>query len=436
MNKKQSFKFQVLSFKLILIIILCNFLFTSSAFAEYLGEFKAGTSVFYGANFHNDTGTIEDPTSPEAQQRTPAGVWSDLDAPAKQNSKSGFFGGTIDTTGYAVGEYIIRMAGTVTTAKTTATIFSFTIVANIESDTKGVADSILSESQSHPTLAEMEASTTLFKVSDYTAPDNPNIGLIKTVTDKFLFDGSNFVKSVEQVLTCSQFDPATDEVDIGKVKGTGVTSVDDFKADVSGLATQTSVDTIDGIVDSILTETQSHPTLAEIEATTVLAKEGNVETHVTASLNAYDPPTRTEATADKDAILIEVNANETKIDAVKTQTDKMNFTGTDIKATLDGEVVITIEGSGDTAVDENTGGADNLRYVYQAQGIDNATIKVYLKTDYDAGNRSDTYVKARSKTKTDGRWQWPVYLDSGFTYSVVFYKQGQYGPTKVEVTIP
>jgi hypothetical protein len=95
-----------------------------------------------------------------------------------------------------------------------------------------------------------------------------------------------------------------------------------------------------------------------------------------------------------------------------------------------------VGGSGDTAVDENTGGADNLRYVYQSQGIDNATIKVYLKTDYDAGNRSDAYVKARSKTKTDGRWQWPIYLDSGFTYSIIFYKQGQYGPTKKEISIP
>ena len=33
------------------------------------------------------------------------------------------------------------------------------------------------------------------------------------------------------------------------------------------------------------------------------ANEANVETHVTAALNAYDPPTRAEATADKDAIL-------------------------------------------------------------------------------------------------------------------------------------
>lgn len=92
-------------------------------------------------------------------------------------------------------------------------------------------------------------------------------------------------------------------------------------------------------------------------------------------------------------------------------------------------------GSGDTAVNHNTGGVDNLRYVYQGQGIDNAIIKIYLKSDYDAGNMSNAYVKARSMTKIDGRWQWPVYLDSGFTYSFIFYKQGIYSPTKKDVTI-
>ena len=101
----------------------------------YLGKFKAGDTVFYAANFHNDTGTIENPTSPEAQIRNSAGVWSVLTAPAIQNAKTGHYGGTIDTTGYSVGQHIIRMAGTVATAKTVATEFCFTIVANIESDT-------------------------------------------------------------------------------------------------------------------------------------------------------------------------------------------------------------------------------------------------------------------------------------------------------------
>jgi hypothetical protein len=51
-----------------------------------------------------------------------------------------------------------------------------------------------------------------------------------------------------------------------------------------------------------------------------VALEANVESHVTSALSTYDPPTRAEATADKDAIITEVNANETKIDALPTAT--------------------------------------------------------------------------------------------------------------------
>ncbi len=43
-----------------------------------------------------------------------------------------------------------------------------------------------------------------------------------------------------------------------------------------------------------------------------------INTECDTALTDYDPPTRTEATADKDAIITEVNANETKIDALQT----------------------------------------------------------------------------------------------------------------------
>jgi hypothetical protein len=95
----------------------------------FLGLFKAGTAVKYRAVFHTDLGTLENPTSPEAQLETPAGVFSDLTAPAIVNAKVGCFGGSIDTAGFAAGVYFIRMAGTVSTAKTTATVFCFQIVA-------------------------------------------------------------------------------------------------------------------------------------------------------------------------------------------------------------------------------------------------------------------------------------------------------------------
>jgi len=45
--------------------------------------------------------------------------------------------------------------------------------------------------------------------------------------------------------------------------------------------------------------------------------KADIEAECGDALTAYDPPTRTEATADKDEIIVEVNANETKIDALQ-----------------------------------------------------------------------------------------------------------------------
>jgi hypothetical protein len=93
-------------------------------------------------------------------------------------------------------------------------------------------------------------------------------------------------------------------------------------------------------------------------------------------------------------------------------------------------------GSGGTAMDHNTGGADNLRYVTQAGvGIRDAEIKAYLKADWDAGRNGPAYVLARGKTAADGRWLAPMMLDQGRTYTLIFYKLNEYGITAVEVTI-
>lgn len=66
--------------------------------------------------------------------------------------------------------------------------------------------------------------------------------------------------------------------------------------------------------------------------------DGEIQSEAADALTAYDPPTRTEATTDKSAIITEVDANETKIDAVdnfvdteiaaiKGKTDSLNFQG-------------------------------------------------------------------------------------------------------------
>jgi hypothetical protein len=47
------------------------------------------------------------------------------------------------------------------------------------------------------------------------------------------------------------------------------------------------------------------------------------QTAAAAALTAYDPPTRAEATTDKDAVIAQIDANEVKIDAVKLKTDNL-----------------------------------------------------------------------------------------------------------------
>ena len=140
---------------------------------------------------------------------------------------------------------------------------------------------------------------------------------------------------------------STVDANIIQVQGNTITNVDDFKADVAALAIEanveghvtTSITTYDpptrteatsdkdeiintinadstSIVDANIIQVQGNSVTniddfkADVSA---LAIEANVEGHVTNSLNTYDSPTRTEATSDKDEILVAVNADSTSI---------------------------------------------------------------------------------------------------------------------------
>jgi len=60
-----------------------------------------------------------------------------------------------------------------------------------------------------------------------------------------------------------------------------------------------------------------------------------VNTEVDTALTDYDGPTRTEATSDKDEIITQVNANETKIDTIDTNVDAILVdTGTTLPASI------------------------------------------------------------------------------------------------------
>jgi hypothetical protein len=82
-------------------------------------------------------------------------------------------------------------------------------------------------------------------------------------------------------------------------------------------------------------------------------------------------------------------------------------------------------GSGPIAINQNTGGTDNLRYVDSGgNGVEGANILIYLATDWPG--RPDQ-VKATAMTGADGRWVSPAFVQSG-TYVAVFSKIGVDGP--------
>lgn len=78
-------------------------------------------------------------------------------------------------------------------------------------------------------------------------------------------------------------------------------------------------------------------------------------------------------------------------------------------------------GTGDIAVNHNTGGTDHLAFKTSGgDGIDGATVRAYVKSEYDAGTRT---VRGQVMTGTDGRWIEDMMLDAD-TYTFVFTAPG------------
>lgn len=98
-------------------------------------------------------------------------------------------------------------------------------------------------------------------------------------------------------------------------------------------------------------------------------------------------------------------------------------------------VVSAVLGAGEIMVDHNYGGADALTYKTPGNvGIDNAFIRIYLTTDYDIGHTTSAYIVATTHTDVNGRWTHPVMLDPE-AYTLVYYKQGQYGPDRKDIVV-
>ena len=83
-------------------------------------------------------------------------------------------------------------------------------------------------------------------------------------------------------------------------------------------------------------------------------------------------------------------------------------------------------------VDHDYGATDALRYMTPGGSpIESAQIRVYYKSDYDAGHL-DTPVGV-SQTNAFGRWANPILVLPGLTYTVQFFKPNEFGPDKTEI---
>lgn len=193
----------------------------------------------------------------------------------------------------------------------------------------------------------------------------------------------------------------------------------DYKADVSALATTSALSTHDGKLDTAQTDLD---TLTGSDGATLATAQG-----------LYEPAKAGDAmTLAADA----VSAAALKADAVTEIQSGLATTGADsdtLETLSDQLDAVANAGSGDTEVNHNTGGADVLAYSYGGAGIDNATITAYLTSEYDAGTLTP---RGSATTDSAGQWVNPMMLNSGLTYTLVYYKSGSYGPDTKEVTVP
>lgn len=77
---------------------------------------------------------------------------------------------------------------------------------------------------------------------------------------------------------------------------------------------------------------------------------------------------------------------------------------------------------------------DNLRYLApNGDPIADAEVYIFKKSEY-LSDRFDNAL-GRTTTRTDGRWYDAIPVQAGDTYTVVLFKQGEYGPNVIDIAI-
>lgn len=242
-----------------------------------------------------------------------------------------------------------------------------------------------------PTKAELDSAVSPLATAADLAVVDGNVDSILADTNELQTNQGNWVTATG----FSTHDPADVVTAMQAVAG-------DFKADVSGLATAADLATVDSNVDDIKAVT--------VKLDTALESDGAVYRFTENALEEAPTGGSAPSAADiADAVWDEATAGHTgagttgaaliaagsagdpwttelpgsytgtqagKVIAdVKTKTDGLNFTGTDVKATLDGEEVDVgkVKGTALTSVDDFKADTSNLALEATAQSIKSKT---------------------------------------------------------------
>ena len=137
--------------------------------------------------------------------------------------------------------------------------------------------------------------STRLAAADYMAPDNAGIAAVKAKTDNL----------------------PTDPADQSQIEAA-------ITAAVASLAVEANIQSHAQAGAAVALAAYDPPTKAELDsAVGPLAMEGSVKDHARAALDEYGPPTRAEATGDKEAILAGLADLDALLDAIKAKTDDL-----------------------------------------------------------------------------------------------------------------
>jgi len=226
---------------------------------------------------------------------------------------------------------------------------------------------------------------------------------------------------------------ANDSMGTGIILNTGIGTIDLDGTDLKTLLNTTNTNVLNN--KTVLDIIDNNTDTVEGSLSTIDTEVGNIQT----SLNTIAGTTFNASTDSLEAIRdrgdaawisggggataaevrTEIDANSTQLAAIKAKTDQ----------------ITNPAGDGDTVVNHDTSGSDNLRATSGGgNGLDNVTIRAYLKSEYDADAAGAT-LRGTAVTAADGRWVTPMMLNSGLTYTLVYSRTDLNTLTK-EVTVP